>query len=80
MTERIVDAEIEDRPQQRHARKRQQERQPVRPSEIDGEYHHEIGGDHGEFALREIHDVGGAKDQHDAERDQRINRADTYNR
>ena len=55
---------------------REQERQPVRPAEIDGEHHHQIGGDHGEFALREVHHVGGAEDQHETERDQRVDGAD----
>ncbi len=76
VTQRIIDAEIEDRAEQRHAGQRQQERQPVRPAEIDGEHHHQIGGDHREFALREIHHIGGAEDQHEAERDQRIDGAD----
>ena len=76
VAQRIVDAEVEDRAEQRHAGQRDQERQPVRPAEIDGEHHHQIGGDHGEFALREIHHIGGAEDQHKAECDQRIDRAD----
>ena len=76
VTQRIVDAEIEDRAQQRHAGERQQKRQPVRPSEIDREHHHQVGRDHREFALREIHHVRGAEDQHETERDQRIDRAD----
>ena len=76
VTQRIIDPEIEDRAEQRHAGQRQQERQPVRPSQIDGEHHHQIGRDHREFALREIHHVGGAEDQHETERDQRIDRAD----
>jgi len=37
-----------------------------------------VGSDHREFALREIHHVGSAEDQHEAERDQRVNRADAY--
>jgi hypothetical protein len=45
-------------------------------NDIDGKHHHQIGGDHREFALREIHHIGGAEDQHEAERDQRIDRAD----
>ena len=76
VAQRVIDPEIEDRAQQRHAGQRDQERQPVRPAEIDGEHHHQIGGDHGEFALREIHHIGGAEDQHEAERDQRIDGAD----
>ena len=76
MAQRIIDAEIEDRAEQRHAGERDQERQPVRPAEIDREHHHQIGRDHREFALREIHHVGGAEDQHEAERDQRVDRAD----
>ena len=45
-------------------------------SQIDGEHHHQVRRDHREFALREIHHVGGAEDQHETERDQRIDRAD----
>src|ERR1700731_3164013 len=44
--------------------------------QIDGEYHHQVGCDHGKFALGEVHDVGGAEDQHEAERYQRIDGAD----
>ena len=76
VAQRIIDPEIEDRAEQRHAGQRQQERQPVRPAEIDREHHHQIGGDHREFALREIHHIGGAEDQHETERDQRIDGAD----
>lgn len=43
---------------------------------VDGEHHHQIGRHHREFALREIDDVGGAEDQHETERHQRIDRAD----
>ena len=43
---------------------------------IDGEDDHEEGRHHGEFALGEIDHVGRAKDQHEAERDERIDRAD----
>ena len=38
-------------------------------SEVDGETTIRIGRDHREFALREIDHVGGAEDQHEAERD-----------
>ena len=76
VTQRIIDPEIEDRAYKRHAGQRQQERQPVRPMQIDGEHHHQVRRDHREFALREIHHVGGAEDQHETERDQRIDRAD----
>ena len=76
VAQRIIDAEIEDDSQQRHAGEREQERQPVRPAEIDRKHHHQIGGDHGELALGEIHHIGGAEDQHEAERDQRIDGAD----
>src|SRR5882724_8559662 len=44
--------------------------------QIDGEYHHQVGCDHGKFALGEVHDVGGAEDQHEAERYKRIDGAD----
>ena len=76
MAQRVIDPEIEDHAEQRHAGERDQERQPVGPAEIDGEHHHQIGGDHREFTLREVHHVGGAEDQHDAERDQGIDGAD----
>ncbi len=53
-----------------------QEGEPIGPAEIDREDDHQIGRDHREFALREIDDAGGAKDQHEAERDERVDRAD----
>ena len=76
MTQRIIDAEIEDRTEDRHADEADEEGRPVGPAEIDREHHHQEGGDHRELALREIDDVGRAKDQHETERHQRIDRAD----
>ena len=76
MTQRIIDPEIEDRAEQRHACERHQEGQPIGPAEIDREHHHQIGGHHRELALREVHHAGGAEDQHEAERHQRIDGAD----
>jgi hypothetical protein len=54
---------------------RNQECDPIGKAEIDGEYDHQIRRDHRELALSEIDDAGGAKDQHEAERNQRVNRA-----
>jgi hypothetical protein len=76
VAQRIIDAEIEDDAEEGHARQRDQERQPVGPAEIDGEHHHQIGGHHGELALGEIHHIGRAEDQHEAERHQRVDGAD----
>ena len=40
------------------------------------EHDEKIGAEHGELALAEIHHAGGADQQHETERDQRIDRAD----
>ena len=50
---------------------------PIGQTGFDREHDHQIGRDHGEFALGEIHHVGGTEDQHEAERDERVDGADT---
>ena len=45
-------------------------------SEVDGEDHHQEGRHHRELALRKVHHVGGAEDQHEAERHQGVDGAD----
>ena len=76
MAQRIIDAEIEDDTEQRHAEQRDDEGGPIGQSGLDRD-DHQIGRDHGEFALGEIHHIGGTEDQHEAERDQRVDGADT---
>ncbi|BAQ46434.1 tungsten-containing formylmethanofurandehydrogenase, subunit B [Methylobacterium aquaticum] len=76
VAQRIIDAEVEQGAERRHAADGEQEGQPVRPLQVDGEDHHQEGGHHRELALREVHHVGGAEDQHEAERHERVDGAD----
>ena len=41
----------------------------------DQEQHHRIAAQHGEVALGEVDDVGGADDEHEAQRHQRVDAA-----
>src|SRR5262249_12147104 len=76
VAQRIVDAEIEDDTEQRHAEQRNDEGGPVRQTGLDRD-DHQISGDHGEFALGEVHHIGGTEAQHEGERDERVDGADT---
>ena len=76
VAQRVIDAEVEQRSDERHAAKRHEEGKPIGPAEIDREHHHHEGGDHRELALREIHHVRGAEDQHEAERHQGVDGPD----
>ena len=73
--QRIVDAVVEQHAEQRHRHQRADEGEPVGPAEAREEQHHRVAAQHGEIALGEVHHVGGADDQHEAQRHQRIDAA-----
>ena len=76
MAQRIIDGQVEDRPQHSHTRDRNQKRKPVGPAKVDRKHDHQIGGDHRELALGKIDDAGRPKDQNEAQSDKSINGAD----
>ena len=76
MAQRIIDGQIEDRPEHRHPRDGNQKREPVRPAKVDREHDHQIGGDHRKLALGEIDDAGRAKDQDEAQGHEGVDGAD----
>jgi hypothetical protein len=55
-------------------------RGPIGPAQIDRKHDHQIGRDHREFALRKIDDAGRAKNQDEAQRDKRVDGADSNSR
>ena len=76
MAQRIIDGQIEDRPEHCHPCDRNKKREPVGPAKVDREHDHEIGGDHRELALGEIDNARRPKNQDEPQSDKGIDGAD----
>ncbi len=76
MPQRVVHPVVEDEAEHAHSRQREHEGKPIRQADADQEGDHHVGAEHGEIALCEVHHVGGADDEHEAQCHQRIDAAE----